>query len=344
MLLPVGVFVCLIFVLYGFLALSKFIKNNIKLFAILLVVLACIGVAILIIRLLLRKYDNLILAESEPIKNLLALNNEYKFKQVTPMNFEHRYDNVNFYENVSPEDFLVEKLTQMSGKVLSHIQFASDNNKLYNAYKSRVDALRRFNMYLNVRPLFSTYVARREEEFFDDLIQDPCTCFYITVNIYLTKINGSVLCLKKDTFDSDYIKTMIECINNKDGAFYRDTRVWDAICRVERAKVSNKMRFSIYERDGNRCRKCGSRYDLEIDHIFPISKGGKSVYDNLQTLCHDCNVEKSNNVEKGVHDPRFVRVEHLCPNCNTQLVLRNGKYGSFYGCPNYPKCRFTKNL
>ena len=31
----------------------------------------------------------------------------------------------------------------------------------------------------------------------------------------------------------------------------------------------------------------------------------------------------------------------ICPKCGGHLVLRNGKYGTFYGCSNYPKCRFT---
>lgn len=30
-----------------------------------------------------------------------------------------------------------------------------------------------------------------------------------------------------------------------------------------------------------------------------------------------------------------------CPNCGGTLVYRNGRYGSFYGCSNYPKCKFT---
>jgi len=31
----------------------------------------------------------------------------------------------------------------------------------------------------------------------------------------------------------------------------------------------------------------------------------------------------------------------ICPKCGGHLVERNGKYGTFYGCSNYPKCRFT---
>lgn len=36
--------------------------------------------------------------------------------------------------------------------------------------------------------------------------------------------------------------------------------------------------------------------------------------------------------------------EGRCPRCGGKLRLRNGKYGSFYGCSNYPRCRFTHNL
>ncbi len=32
-----------------------------------------------------------------------------------------------------------------------------------------------------------------------------------------------------------------------------------------------------------------------------------------------------------------------CPRCGGDLILRKGKYGAFYGCSNYPKCRFTHN-
>ncbi len=33
-----------------------------------------------------------------------------------------------------------------------------------------------------------------------------------------------------------------------------------------------------------------------------------------------------------------------CPLCGGELKLRNGKYGPFYGCSNYPKCRFTEKV
>ena len=73
--------------------------------------------------------------------------------------------------------------------------------------------------------------------------------------------------------------------------------IWKSISNVERAKVTNRLRFAIYERDNYRCKKCGSTENLEIDHIIPIFKGGKSTYSNLQTLCHKCNTEKGSKIE-----------------------------------------------
>lgn len=37
-------------------------------------------------------------------------------------------------------------------------------------------------------------------------------------------------------------------------------------------------------------------------------------------------------------------ISPICPKCGGKLVLRNGKYGNFLACSNYPKCRYTKKI
>lgn len=32
----------------------------------------------------------------------------------------------------------------------------------------------------------------------------------------------------------------------------------------------------------------------------------------------------------------------ICPKCGGKLIMRDGKYGSFIGCSNFPKCRYTQ--
>lgn len=56
-------------------------------------------------------------------------------------------------------------------------------------------------------------------------------------------------------------------------------------------------RISLYERDGYTCYKCGkllTRWDATLDHILPVSRGGKNTKDNLMTCCLLCNSKRRN--------------------------------------------------
>lgn len=286
-------------------------------------------------------YDKRIVLESKAIANLKQINAKYTFRDIEPMYLEHRYDNLDFYNTVSERDYLVEKLTHIGDNVLKYIDLAGENKNIYSAYIREINEAKVFG--LTTKFFFMDYANKRERVIFERAIKRPCTDFYITICLIVTKINDVPYGRKTKSFSANEIVPIINSVKNKYGEYYRDSLVWESICRVERAKVSNKMRFSIYERDGNRCLRCGSRYNLEIDHIFPISKGGKSVYSNLQTLCHDCNRQKSNTVEKS-ENSRYNTHGFYCPNCQVRLVMREGKYGKFYGCPNFPNCKYTKNL
>lgn len=70
---------------------------------------------------------------------------------------------------------------------------------------------------------------------------------------------------------------------------------------IERKKMSRKLRYAVLKRDGHRCVICGRGRDdgvkLHVDHILPVSKGGKTVMENLRTLCDDCNSGKSDSYD-----------------------------------------------
>ena len=56
-------------------------------------------------------------------------------------------------------------------------------------------------------------------------------------------------------------------------------------------------RGNIYLRDHNRCQYCGRKFlssELSLDHIVPISRGGKSTWENVVCACLPCNVKKGN--------------------------------------------------
>jgi len=61
-------------------------------------------------------------------------------------------------------------------------------------------------------------------------------------------------------------------------------------------KVSFRLsRKSIYERDHYTCYLCGDVFSegkLSIDHVIPLSKGGRSSWENMVTCCKRCNWDK----------------------------------------------------
>lgn len=72
----------------------------------------------------------------------------------------------------------------------------------------------------------------------------------------------------------------------------------------QRALMTAKFREFIKARDQHTCRQCAvsiwmePHLLLEVDHIVPVSRGGMSTHENLQTLCWRCNRSKSNKIAR----------------------------------------------
>ena len=49
-------------------------------------------------------------------------------------------------------------------------------------------------------------------------------------------------------------------------------------------------------------------------------------------------------VKRNMHERTKNINSFICPNCGGELVVRNGRYGEFYGCSNYPRCKFSKKI
>lgn len=68
----------------------------------------------------------------------------------------------------------------------------------------------------------------------------------------------------------------------------------------QRKLMTKELKERIKKRDNYTCQVCGKympdEVGLHIDHIIPVSKGGKSIASNLQVLCSKCNGSKSNKI------------------------------------------------
>ena len=67
----------------------------------------------------------------------------------------------------------------------------------------------------------------------------------------------------------------------------------DALLRKSKFKLNKKEMEEIYKRD-KVCVYCGSSKNLGLDHIFPVSKGGKTIKKNIVLACWTCNSSKYN--------------------------------------------------
>jgi len=77
--------------------------------------------------------------------------------------------------------------------------------------------------------------------------------------------------------------------------YEEDARIREVIERPKRS-IPKEVQREVWRRDGGRCVECGSKVNLEFDHIIPLSEGGSNTARNIQLLCEPCNRRKSNKV------------------------------------------------
>ena len=73
----------------------------------------------------------------------------------------------------------------------------------------------------------------------------------------------------------------------------------------------------------------------------------QEIYDYIVDNQHkgkEARDKHKENVKSYKDSKEKLKQEKMCPYCKSELVLRKGKFGEFYGCSNYPNCRFTQKI
>jgi len=94
-----------------------------------------------------------------------------------------------------------------------------------------------------------------------------------------------------------------------------ETPVPAVLMLKEYMKPKISVRFSksnVFLRDLYACQYCGdsvNRKTATLDHVLPVSHGGKTTYENCVTACGPCNSSKGNNKKikpkKAPHRPGY---------------------------------------
>ena len=265
-----------------------------------LTVVAAILTLIIFIAVRNNKYRTFVIENSQAIKNIKEVNERYTFKEYDSITkFYHRFDNKGYWYKTEPVAFLSREIRnnlEYWFRVREKIIFnRTELDKYTKEVKEAFVSISKETCDVNNKRYKKCY--KIEKKMFDSLIEQPLTSISISVRLRYVSKKGKVDVSKNENFDYVVLNRILDSVSTK----RVDRQTYERLATAERAMLSDSMRYDILKRDGFRCVLCGMSVKdgavLHVDHIIPVSKGGKSVPDNLRTLCEKCNLGKSNKIE-----------------------------------------------
>jgi len=119
----------------------------------------------------------------------------------------------------------------------------------------------------------------------------------ISYNTYKKYFGGwTNACLK---FIEHRMGTTIESEDDENSVIDIPAQIEKKAIKRRKRDIPLRLRLRVLQRDGFRCVFCGRSpaFDmgvvLHVDHILPVAEGGTTRLENLQTLCRECNLGKS---------------------------------------------------
>jgi 5-methylcytosine-specific restriction endonuclease McrA len=117
--------------------------------------------------------------------------------------------------------------------------------------------------------------------------------------------HASVVDTDFKTYSFEDWRQLSEMIKDCPAGFARTPRFKVAIPEVIALKLYDRLpmmevkftRRNIYEHYNYRCCYCGRKFssaELNLEHVIPRSRGGKTSWDNIVTACIPCNLKKAN--------------------------------------------------
>lgn len=109
--------------------------------------------------------------------------------------------------------------------------------------------------------------------------------------------------------------------------------------RVPRKAEAPFSKKNVFRRDGHTCQYCGSPNELTLDHIYPLSRGGRTTWENVVCCCRKCNARKGNRLPEAAEmrllrparKPRYYSFEWMNPRMTASPHLRWEKYLDPFG-------------
>ncbi len=271
---------------------------------------------------------------SPKIKEITLINNKYVFREITNNKHfirEREYSRRSL-DRVTGYSIIMYNIENNVNYLRTDIENALYNINLLWDYKKDIeDVLKK--EFVNESNYTDKKYKRVEDKILRKIIYTK-NDFLITLKVeaYYESNKGNTYIKKNGNYNfEELVSYYNEWLN---GGKYKES------IKREREIMNSEIRYNVLKRDNYTCKICGATsrdgVKLHVDHIIPVSRGGKTVMSNLQTLCDRCNRGKSNKMDIDYEN------DMICPRCGHKLEIRKGKYGSFIGCGNYPRCKYIR--
>jgi diadenosine tetraphosphate (Ap4A) HIT family hydrolase/5-methylcytosine-specific restriction endonuclease McrA len=102
----------------------------------------------------------------------------------------------------------------------------------------------------------------------------------------------------------------------------RGIGIWDYRL-LDEEPIPDSLRFLVLKAAGGRCQLCGisaKERPLDVDHIIPRSRGGKTELANLQALCSKCNRSKRNQDDTDFRSLPRPKADPHCVFCDSDVM------------------------
>ena len=245
-------------------------------------------ILVLVSRLLYKKQVNIIKKNSELYKFLVKAVQDVKPKNLRQLyhydkylNSKSQFDNLNIDKQMT--------LLVVSKSIYNVILDGIHNKECYLELERRI---KQAPPYTTGKNIFYVWLEKKLVKKFLDQNEPVIPIFSVKFNYVSPK--GRNHYFRTCSFK---ISDMIRYLN-----LVEVREKYKKTAQYQRNLMSNSLRYDIMKRDGFRCVLCGKTANdgvkLHIDHIVPVSKGGKTTPENLRTLCSDCNLGKSNKYDR----------------------------------------------
>lgn len=271
------------------------LKGTISIIIFFLIFILPIIIYNFIIKRIINKENEVVSKTSKKIQKITKLNELYQFKDIKRKKrniIEREYSRKSF-DRVTGKSIIKYHLDNNINGIRTDLENAIFNITLLEKYNKDVEKVLQSESINNSK--YSTKKFKMVEERVLRSIIYKKENFMITlkIEVYYRSNGGNVYDNKK----RKYLFNDLVFVYNE---WNRGNKFEETI-NQERKIMNDYIRYNVLKRDNFSCQICGitakDGAKLQVDHIIPVSKGGKTVMSNLQTLCERCNIGKSNKTE-----------------------------------------------